>query len=162
MRDEHFLAPIFGLDLYLQGSLMQPVSNRTFYRVIYGDTDLMGVAYYANYLRWFEIGRNELLRSVGLPYKDIERQGVKLPVSEATCKYISSVCYDDEIIIETRLDPSVRSGLKIDYVIYRKEDMRVAAKGHTLHACLGKDGKVIRPPAFITGPLKKAVQAAGD
>jgi len=135
---------------------MNPVSNRTTYRVIYGDTDQMGVAYYANYLRWFEIGRNELLRSVGLPYTEIERQGVLLPVSEACCKYVSSVCYDDEILIETTLDPSVRSGLKIDYVIYRKADMQVAAKGHTLHACLGKDGRVIRPPAFITGPLKNA------
>jgi acyl-CoA thioester hydrolase len=122
----------------------------------------MGVAYYANYLRWFEIGRNELLRSVGLPYTEIERQEVLLPVSEVCCKYISSVCYDDEIVIETSLDPSVRSGLKIDYVIYRKADMRVAAKGHTLHACMGKDGRVIRPPAFITGPLKKTSKKAND
>lgn len=141
---------------------MQPVSNRITYRVIYGDTDQMGVAYYANYLRWFEIGRNELLRSVGLPYTEIERQEVLLPVSEACCKYLSSVCYDDEIVIETSLDPSVRSGLKIDYVIYRKADMRVAARGHTLHACLGKDGRVIRPPAFITGALKKASETADD
>jgi acyl-CoA thioester hydrolase len=116
----------------------------------------MGVAYYANYLRWFEIGRNELLRSVGLPYSEIETRGVMLPVSEACCKYISSVCYDDEILIESALDPSVRSGLKINYVIYRKADMQVAAKGHTLHACLGGEGKVIRPPAFITGALKEA------
>ena len=137
-----------------------PVSNQTTYRVIYGDTDQMGVVYYANYFRWFEIGRNELLRSVGLPYSEIERQGVLLPVSEANCKYISSVCYDDEIVIETSLDTSVRSGLKLDYIIYRKADMQVAAKGHTLHACLGKDGRVIRPPAFITGPLKKASRKA--
>lgn len=141
---------------------MKPISHKTSYRVIYGDTDRMGVAYYANYLRWFEIGRNELLRSVGLPYTEIERQEVMLPVSEAACKYIASVCYDDEIIIETSLDLSVRRGLKIDYVIYRKADMRVAAKGHTLHACLGKDGRVIRPPAFITERLQKAGQAAVD
>jgi len=121
----------------------------------------MGVVYYANYLRWFEIGRNGLLRSVGLPYTEIERQGVLLPVSEAHCKYISSLYYDDEIIIETRLDPSVRSGLKIDYVVYRKEGMRVAAMGYTKHACVGKDGKVIRPPAFITEALVSAGKAAG-
>ena len=138
----------------------QPTSHRTTYRVIYGDTDRMGVVYYANYLRWFEIGRNGLLRSVGLPYVEIEKQGIMLPVSEAHCKYISSVSYDDEVIIETCLDPSVRSGLKIDYVIYRKEDMRVAAKGYTKHACLGKDGKVIRPPAFIKQALDSAGKAA--
>lgn len=131
---------------------MQPLTHSATYRVIYGDTDRMGVVYYANYLRWFEIGRNGLLRSVGLPYAEIEKQGVMLPVSEAHCKYLSSVCYDDEIIIETCLDPSVRSGLKIDYVIYRKEDMCIAAKGYTKHACIGK-GRVIRPPAFITRAL---------
>lgn len=139
---------------------MQPTSHKTTYRVIYGDTDRMGVVYYANYLRWFEIGRNGLLRSVGLPYTEIEKQGIMLPVSEAQCKYLSSVFYDDEIIIETFLDPAVRSGLKIDYVIYRKEDMRVAAKGYTKHACVGKDGKVIRPPAFITKALSSAGNAA--
>ena len=137
-----------------------PKSHRTTYRVIYGDTDRMGVVYYANYLRWFEIGRNGLLRSVGLPYVEIEKQGIMLPVSEAHCKYLSSVFYDDEIIIETCLDPTVRSGLKIDYIIYRKEDMRIAAKGYTKHACVGKDGKVIRPPAFITKALGSTGKAA--
>ena len=137
-----------------------PKTHQTTYRVIYGDTDRMGVVYYANYLRWFEIGRNELLRSAGLPYTEIERQDILLPVSEAHCKYISSVSYDDEIIIETFLDPSIRSGLKIDYIIYRKEGMRVAAKGYTKHACVGKDGKVIRPPAFITEALGNSGKAA--
>jgi acyl-CoA thioester hydrolase len=122
----------------------------------------MGVAYYANYLRWFEIGRNGLLRSAGLPYTEIEKRGVLLPVSEVQCKYLSSVYYDDEIIIETFLDPSVRSGLKIDYVIYRKEEMRIAAKGYTKHACIGKEGKVIRPPAFIKEALDSAGKAADD
>ena len=139
-----------------------PIVNRILYRVIYGDTDRMGVAYYANYLRWFEIGRNELLRSVGLPYTEIEHRGIMLPVSEATCNYVSPIHYDDEIIIETSLDSSVRSGLKIDYVIYRKADMSVAARGHTLHACMGENGRVIRPPAFITGAFKTTEKGASD
>ena len=61
--------------------------NVTTYRVIYGDTDQMGVVYYANYLRWFESGRSELLRQIGLPYGKIEEQGFHFPVTEVSCRY---------------------------------------------------------------------------
>ena len=58
------------------------LSHATPYRVIYGDTDTMGVVYHANYLRWFEIGRTELFRYLGMPYREIEARGLMLPVSE--------------------------------------------------------------------------------
>jgi acyl-CoA thioesterase FadM len=67
-----------------------PVKNITSYRVIYGDTDQMGVVYYANYLRWFEQGRSEFLRQIGLPYSIIEQQGFHFPVVEASCRYVES------------------------------------------------------------------------
>ena len=70
-------------------------------RVRYGDTDQMGFAYYGNYLRWFEIGRAELMRSLGLSYRDIEARGVWLPVLEARCRYLRPARYDDEVVIET-------------------------------------------------------------
>ncbi len=136
--------------------------HRTAYRVIYGDTDRMGVAYYANYLRWFEIGRNELLREAGVPYKEIEGRGIMLPVAEATCKYMVSAAYDDELIIETGIDFSVRARLKLVYTLYRKADMAVLAVGHTLHACLGENGKVIRPPTFLVAALKKCCLPGGS
>ena len=71
------------------------IINVTSYRVIYGDTDQMGVVYYANYLRWFESGRSEFLRQIGLPYSTIEQHGFHFPVTEVTCRYANSARYDD-------------------------------------------------------------------
>ena len=93
------------------------LNHRTTYRVIYGDTDNMGQVYYGNYFRWFEIGRSEMFRSLGLPYKSVEDQGIFLPVSETYCKYSSPAKYDDIIVIETSLDTSVKGGVKFDYKI---------------------------------------------
>jgi acyl-CoA thioester hydrolase len=119
-------------------------------RVIYGDTDNMGMAYHANYLRWFEIGRTELFRSLGFTYKEIEAQGIFLPVSEIGCKYLRPVRYDDLLIIETTVDKTVRGGVKFHYIIWiESADSAPAARGWTLHACVTTDGKVVRPPGFL-------------
>ena len=126
---------------------------RTSYRVIYGDTDNMGIAYYANYLRWFEIGRNEMFRSLGVLYKDIEAKGVFLPVSEAFCKYIASAKYDDLLTIETKLDTAVKAGMKFDYEIFNEQGT-LLVKGYTRHAYINADGKVLRPPKFLSEILR--------
>ncbi len=124
-------------------------SNRTTYRVIYGDTDNMGVAYHANYLRWFEKGRAELFRSMGLSYREIEQRGTFLPVAEAYCKYVASARYDDLLIIEATVDLSFRHGMKFDYRIFNEDETTLLATGFTKHACVNAQGRVIRPPAFI-------------
>jgi len=125
------------------------LTQQTKYRVIYGDTDNMGVAYHANYLRWFEMGRTEMFRSLGLPYKAIEARGVFLPVSEVHCKFKASAQYDDVIIIEASLDTGVKGGVKFDYRIFAEDGEKELAKGYTKHACLNRDGRVIRPPDFL-------------
>ena len=125
------------------------IAHQTQYRVIYGDTDNMGVAYYANYLRWFEIGRTELLRSWGIPYHQIEAQGILLPVAEAHCKYMTPAKYDDLLIIETTLDPEIKAGLKLDYRILDQSQQVVHATGYTRHAFMNRDGRVVRPPTFM-------------
>ena len=125
------------------------LTQRTKYRVIYGDTDNMGVAYHANYLRWFEMGRTEMFRSLGLPYKAIEAKGVFLPVSEVHCKFKAPAQYDDVIIIEASLDTGVKGGVKFDYRIFAEDGEKELAKGYTKHACLNSDGRVIRPPDFL-------------
>ena len=130
-------------------------THRTEYRVIYGDTDNMGVAYHANYLRWFEIGRAELFRFLGITYKSIEEKGYFLPVSDAYCKYIDSARYDDLIIIETAVDSGLRAGMKFNYRILRKDDEVELVRGFTKHAYLDRSGRVIRPPRFITDILKQ-------
>jgi len=133
---------------------MTPV-HRTAIRVIYGDTDNMGFAYYGNFMRWFEIGRTELFRSRGLTYKRIEEEGVFLPVSEAFCKYVSPVRYDDLLVIETALDPSVKGGVRFDYRIRLSETGKICASGYTLHACMNPEGRVIRPPRFLAQRIRE-------
>ena len=125
------------------------LSHKTNYRVIYGDTDNMGQAYYGNYLRWFEIGRSELFRSLGLTYKSIEDQGIFLPVAEVFCKYAAPAKYDDLLMIETSLDIRAKGAIKLDYRIWREEGETLLAQGYTKHACLNRHGKVVRPPPFI-------------
>lgn len=125
------------------------LKHRTSARVIYGDTDNMGQAYYGNYFRWFEIGRSEMFRSRGLPYKAVEENGIFLPVSEAHCKYSNPAKYDDILVIETSLDPKIKAGLKFDYKIYDGDGKKLLAKGYTKHPCVNGEGKVVRPPKFI-------------
>lgn len=127
-----------------------PLTHFCTYRVIYGDTDNMGMAYYANYLRWMEIGRTELFRAWGLPYKQIEEKGIMLPVSEVTLKFVSSARYDMVILIETTLDHQVKGGFKFDYRIFEEASGKLLAHGHTKLACLNADGRVVRPPKFLT------------
>ncbi|MGD9972427.1 MAG: acyl-CoA thioesterase [Desulfatirhabdiaceae bacterium] len=123
--------------------------HRTTCRVIYADTDTMGYAYHANYFRWFEIGRSEMFRFLGLPYREIETKGIFLPVSDLGCRFLLPVRYDDQIMVETSLDHAVKGGMKFDYTVYIVESDRIVAKGYTRHACVNRDGKVVRPPPFL-------------
>lgn len=131
------------------------LKHRTTYRVIYGDTDNMGYAYNANYLRWFEMGRGEMFRALGLTYKAIEAEGFFLPVSEVQCKFLSPVKYDDLLVIETTLDTGVKGGMKFDYCIYAEDGVTIRAKGSTKHAFVDRNGKVVRPPGFIADVIKR-------
>jgi acyl-CoA thioester hydrolase len=133
-----------------------PVKKTTFYRVIYGDTDQMGVAYYANYLRWFEQGRSEFLRQIGLPYSIIERQGFHFPVVAVSCRYVESARYDELIQIETELCECRRASLTFKYVLWRDGDRSTIATGMTEHACTDRAGKIIRLPKILLEALEKA------
>ena len=131
--------------------------HRTTYRVIYGDTDNMGQAYYGNYFRWFEVGRSEMFRFLGLSYKNVEDKGIFLPVSEAHCKYARPAKYDDVLVIETSLDLEIKAGLKFDYKIYQEDGNTLLAKGYTKHPCINREGKIVRPPGFINEIVAKSV-----
>jgi acyl-CoA thioester hydrolase len=109
-------------------------------RVRYAETDQMGIVYYANYLVWFELGRVELLRSLGLAYSQLEKEHeCILPVVSASCRYRSPARYDDEILIETRPAMLRGSVIKFAYQIYRKpnqdgrERKLLLAEGETVH-----------------------------
>jgi acyl-CoA thioester hydrolase len=129
-----------------------PVTTQV--RVRYAETDQMGIVYYANYLVWFEIGRVELLRSLGFSYSqlEIEHQCI-LPVVEATCRYRAPARYDDEILIET--GPALLRGsvLKFAYRILRKapegKEPTLLAEGETVHVvCDGQLNKIPLPEQY--------------
>lgn len=118
-------------------------------RVRYAETDKMGVVYYANYLVWFEIGRTDWLRETGWTYRDMEDEGLGLPVIEAHCEYKQGARYDDEIEIHTRgyvISP-VRLGF--DYEIMRRADQAVLATGKTVHVTVDRSGRPVRLPARV-------------
>jgi acyl-CoA thioester hydrolase len=117
--------------------------------VRYAETDKMGVVYYANYLVWFEVGRADLLRSLGWTYREMEIAGISLPVIEARCQYLRPARYDDEIEVKTegRMLSPVR--MEFDYKVVRTEDGAIAAEGRTVHAALDASGKPCRLPARV-------------
>ena len=124
-------------------------------RVIYGDTDQMGVVYHANYLRFFEAGRNEFLRASGARYRDVEREyGIMLPVVEANVRYRHPARYDDLIRVETRISELKRASLRFEYRVVREEDEKVLAEGHTVHACIDRDHKPVKFPDAVVALLQ--------
>ena len=125
---------------------------KTEIRVIYGDTDQMGVVYYANYLRYFEAGRNEYIRAKGLRYRDFEETfALRLPVVEAQVSYRVPARYDDLITVETSIAEVKRASARFGYRIVRGDE--VVATGHTLHACVDLEGRVQRMPRELLARL---------
>jgi acyl-CoA thioester hydrolase len=131
-----------------------PASCATRVRVRYADTDQMGVVYYANYLIWFEVGRTELLRTLGWSYREMERAGIGLPVIEASCVYHRPARYDDELDIQTTgtLVSGVR--MQFDYEIVRdsggEPGGQLIVRGRTLHAAVNAQGRPSRLPVRVT------------
>jgi acyl-CoA thioester hydrolase len=122
------------------------------YRVIYGDTDNMGIVYYGNYLRFFEIGRNEYMRARGLTYREVEAKGLRLPVTEARCRYAKSARYDDHLTIETRVAKARGARVTFGYEI-RNEAGDLLADGLTEHAAVNGIGRPVRLPPDIIEAL---------
>ena len=129
-------------------------------RVIYGDTDQMGIVYYANYLRFFEAGRSEFLRAKGMRYRDLEaHHRVRLPVTEALVSYRAPARYEDLITVETSLSQLRRASARFTYRIHR--DGALLATGHTAHACVDEEGRVVRLPPELTSALSSGEELEG-
>ncbi|NWF94055.1 MAG: acyl-CoA thioesterase [Syntrophaceae bacterium] len=110
-------------------------------RVRYAETDQMGVAYYANYLVWFEVGRSEFCRKRGFSYADLEASGYKLVVTDAHCRYRNAARYDEVVTVRTWLKGMNRRMITFGYRILRKEKEEIVAEGETRHLCLDSNGK---------------------
>lgn len=134
----------------LQLAMREPVF-KTDYRVIYGDTDAGGVVYNANYLRYFEIGRTEMMRTWALPYSEIEKYGFILPVTETYLRFKAPAFYDDLLTIATSLAELKKVSFRFHYRITRRTEGKdlLLAKGFTNHACVDKRGKLSPFPLSI-------------
>jgi acyl-CoA thioester hydrolase len=114
----------------------------------------MGVVYYANYLRLFEIGRAEWLRAQGRSYRDIEAAGVMLPVVEAHASYRLPARYDDLLAIEAAPDDLRAASVRFTYTIRRIDDGALLADGWTRHACMNREGRAFRWPPDVAALLR--------
>ncbi len=128
------------------------LESRTQITVRYAETDMMGIVYHGNYLPWFEVGRTTLLKECGLPYKELETQGFRLPVIELGTKFFKPAVYDDTVTIITRLTERPLLRIHLDYEVRRGEDLLVT--GFTIHAFINHAGEPVRPPAKFTEKMR--------
>ncbi len=121
-------------------------------RVRYAETDRMGVVYYANYFVWFEVARTDWLRETGWSYREMEADGISLPVIEAHCDYRQPSRYDDQIDIRTRATLLSPIRIRFDYEVLR--DATVLSTGHTVHAAIDVGGRPCRLPGRVLDMLR--------
>lgn len=115
----------------------------------------MGVAHHSHYLVWFEIGRTEWMRDLGVPYAEMEeRSGTFLPVVEAAVTYHASARYDDRLLVSTRLAWARRVRMRLEYDVIREDDGRLLATGFTVHAAVDRAGHPRRLPEALLRRLR--------
>lgn len=129
------------------------ITSRAQVTVRYAETDMMGIVYHANYLPWFEIARTTLLKEIGVPYRQLETDGYRLPVLEITAKYSRPAVYDDALTIVTRINEKPALRIRLDYEVFRGEEL--LATGHSIHAFVDLQGRPVRPPASVVAVMTK-------
>lgn len=111
-------------------------------RVRYAETDQMGVVYHANYLVWFEVGRVELFRALGVEYKRMELEDdCHIVVAEAHCRYRHPARYDEVLRVRTRIAEAKNRLVRFSYELFRDANDHLLATGETTHVICGSDGK---------------------
>jgi len=119
------------------------------HRVSYGETDAMGVLYYAEYLHIFERSRNTFIRERGFSYKEVEAKGFFLPVREAQCRYRSPARYDDTLYVKTGISEWGRASMTFAYELHDAAKSRILATGITQHACVNAAGRPVAIPQWL-------------
>lgn len=138
------------------------LETRSTLRVRYAETDQMGVVYHANYLVWCEIGRTDFIRSAGRSYADLEREGVRLAVSDATLRFRASARYDDPILVRTTLDHVGSRGMTFVYRIEHAETHVVLVTATTSLVSVTPEGRPVSIPADVRAWLDAAWKAQPD
>jgi len=133
------------------------IESRIQLNVRYAETDMMGIVYHGSYLPWFEVGRTNLLKECGLPYKELEKQGYHLPVVEIGAKYLRPALYDDDITVITRLKEKPLLRIRLDYEVKRGDELLVT--GFSLHGFINHSGEPVRPPKYFTEKMREVFRA---
>ncbi len=129
-------------------------------RVRYAETDQMGVVYHSNYLVWFEVGRVELIRQMGLNYKQMEEEdGCGIAVVDVHARYRAPARYDDELVIETRLLAARGAVIRFGYRMVRVGDGVLLCEGETVHVVVGKDMKKLSSAGEICGTFCASISS---
>lgn len=132
-------------------------------RVRYAETDQMGVAYHANHLIWFEVGRVEFLRQLGFSYREMEENdGCFIAVVDARCRYKAPAYYDDELIVRTQLKNVRESVVHFGYELLRASDGLLLAEGETMHVVTNAEMKKTSIPEKYMRAFREAAGRDGS
>ena len=135
------------------------MSVETFLRVHFYNTDEMGVVHHANYIRWFETGRVEYLRSIGITLTEMIEDGYLFPITEVKVKYLHSAKFDDELVLETKARELTKAKMEFDYKIRRVSDGKILSKGFSQNVFTNaKTGKITRLPEKYFSKLEEAMK----
>ncbi|MCX8057317.1 MAG: acyl-CoA thioesterase [Ignavibacteria bacterium] len=129
--------------------------HKTYLRPRYADTDQMGIIHHAKYFEYFEIARTEFLRSLGLPYAELENEGYLLPLTDCYAKFIKPIKYDELIRIETTFENFSGARIHLSYKIFNDETNELLSEGFTKHSWVKKNNlKPTKPPLKFLEALK--------
>jgi acyl-CoA thioester hydrolase len=138
------------------------VHNLTKVRVLFADTDAMGVVYHTNYIKWFELGRNEFMRQLGVPYTELGKLGLNLPLIKVSCEYLKFATYDQLLIIETEFDYIKKARIRFNSRIWDGNKENLLVEGYTVHVCTNNDGKIRRIPQLLLELIEKYNISKGE
>lgn len=141
-------------------ALGQLTTSQERIRVRYGETDMMGHAYYANYLFWFEQARGRWCRDRGFTYLQLEKEGFKLPVVEVWVKYRGEVKYDDIIEVRVGVEEMRRSSVKFVYEVVRVDTGQIVTEGYTWHVWVNEEMKAVSLPDHLRARLESPTLAS--
>ena len=129
------------------------ITSRASVSVRYAETDMMGVVYHGSYLPWLEIGRTQLLKDHGVPYRTLEADGFFLPVVEVNLRYLRPAKYDDEVVVTTILKEKPSLRIRMEYELHRGAELIATAT--SVHVFIDRSGKPVRPPAAFVSIMDR-------
>ncbi len=137
------------------------IKNNTKVRVLFADTDAMGVVYHTNYIKWFELGRNELMRQLGVPYTELNKLALNLPLVKVSCEYLKFAVYDQLVVVETEFGYIGKATIRFNSRIWEENMKNLLVEGYTIHACVNHEGKIRRIPKILL-ELKEKYNIRGE